>query len=90
MIIEPHDLPSDLRSAHVVIRFGIRIILLVLFTTFISVRFGQAMLWISAVLCLISAVLRRELPLGRDLTHWDEGAAYGALYCVASVIGIAA
>ncbi|MBY0380542.1 MAG: hypothetical protein K2W78_01280 [Xanthobacteraceae bacterium] len=89
MTIEPHDLPNDLRSAHVFIRFGMRIILLALFTAFIGARFGQAMLWISAVLCLISAIVRRERPFGGDLTHWDEGAAYGALYCAASAISVA-
>jgi hypothetical protein len=63
-----------------------RIIMLALFTTFIGASFGRAMLWISMVLCILGALLRRERPFDKNLTHWDEGAAYGALYCAACAV----
>jgi len=86
----PHrspGMPSDLQSAYVFVRFAMRIIILALFATFVGAGFGRAMLWISMVLCVFGAVVRREQLLGTHLTHWDEGAAYGLLYCAASIVG---
>jgi hypothetical protein len=34
--------------------------------------------------CLIAAPIRREEPLGPDLTHFDEAAAYGVIACLAA------
>lgn len=88
MTIDPGDLPRNIRSAHVFVRFGMRILLLTLFTTFMGASFGRAMLWISMILCFAAALLRRERPLDGALTYWDECAAYGALYCAASAYAL--
>jgi hypothetical protein len=90
MKIEAQDPSSQIRSAQVFVRFSMRIILLALFATFIGANFGRAMLWVSMILCVAGGLLKREWPLGRTLTHWDEAAAYAALYCAASAVGLSA
>jgi hypothetical protein len=36
----------------------------------------------STILSLIVAAMKRESPLDSILTHWDEAAAYGSLWCL--------
>jgi len=82
-----NNAPNEARSIQVLVRFCLRIIVLSVFATLGSVGFGKssaALLWLSAILCVVGGILRRELPFGSALTHWDEGATYGALYCLAS------
>jgi hypothetical protein len=43
-----------------------------------------ALLWMSAMLCAIAAVMRRDLPFRADLNHWDEMTGYMALCALAS------
>jgi hypothetical protein len=83
------NVPNETRSAQVFVRFSLRIIILMVFASLGSVGFGKslaALLWLSAILCIAAGVLRRELPFDAALTHWDEGATYGALYCLTAVI----
>ena len=67
----------------VMIRFSMRIIILVTFAAFSSVGFGvglAALLAMAALLCTVVATVRREVMFSRALTHWDEALAYAALY----------
>jgi uncharacterized membrane protein YphA (DoxX/SURF4 family) len=67
----------------VLIRFCMRIIILVTFAAFGTVGFGTslaALLAMAALLCTLVATIRRETMLSRGLNHWDEAIAYAALY----------
>ena len=79
---------TELSSAQVATRFAMRIVILCVFASFGSVGFARslaALLWMSAIISIISGLLRREPLLGASLTYWDEAAAYGALFCFASL-----
>jgi hypothetical protein len=72
-------------TAHVIVRFGVRMIVLSAFAAFGSIGFGTsltALLWMSTLLCAIAASVKRELPFYDDLNHWDEMVAYAALCCL--------
>jgi hypothetical protein len=71
------DYPKELRSTQVLIRFGLRMIILAVFASFGSIGFGgslAALLLMSTVLSAVIATMRQELPLDSVLTHWDEAA----------------
>jgi len=54
---------------------------------FSSIGFGRALaalLWMSIVLCAVVGTMRREAPFGAVLNHWDETAAYAALFALVS------
>jgi hypothetical protein len=79
------NLPQQLRSAQVIVRFGLRMIILILFATFGSIGFGKslaALLWMSAILSAVIGAMRREPPFDSALNHWDETVAYAALCCL--------
>ena len=81
--------PDAVKSIQVFVRFGLRISALCFFATLGNAGFGRSMialLGLSTILCGIAATLRREPPLNSTLTYWDEGAAYGALYCLATIV----
>ena len=72
------------------IRFGVRLLVLVVFAGFGSIGFNQsliALFWMAAILCAAIAGIRRERILDHDLNHWDEVAAYGALYAFTRALG---
>jgi hypothetical protein len=82
---ELKNYPNELRSFQVRIRFCLRMIILALFASFGSIGFGRslaALLAMSAILSMVVATMRQELPLDSVLTHWDEAAAYGTLWCL--------
>jgi hypothetical protein len=67
----------------------LRMIILAVFAMFGSLGFGRsfaALLWMSTVLSVVVATMKREVPLGQVLTHRDEAAAYGALCCLICVL----
>ncbi len=67
----------------VLIRFCMRITILVIFAAFSSGGFGvslAALLAMAALLCTVVATVRREAMFSRALSHWDEALAYAALY----------
>jgi hypothetical protein len=69
----------------VIIRFCLRMIVLIVFAAFSSIGFGKsltALLWMSTILCAVIASMKRELPFYTDLNHWDEMVAYSALCCL--------
>jgi hypothetical protein len=79
------NLPRELRSTQVLIRFGLRMTILVIFATLGSVGFGRslaALLWMSTVLGAVIATMKRESPFDTVLNHWDETVAYAALCCL--------
>jgi hypothetical protein len=85
---ELKDIPKQLRSTQVLVRFCLRMIILAVFASFGSIGFARslaALLAMSAVLSLVVATMRQELPLDSVLTHWDEAAAYGSLWCLLCV-----
>ncbi len=69
------------------IRFGLRICILVAFAAFASIGFARALaalLWMSVILCAVVGAMRREQPFGAALNHWDETLAYAALFALLS------
>jgi hypothetical protein len=86
-------MPNDTRSIQVLVRFFLRIAVLSVFAALGSVGFTRslaALLWLSTILCVVAGSLRREAPFNSSLTHWDEGVAYAALYCLMSSFNSAA
>ena len=70
-----------------IVRFGLRMIILTLFATFGSIGFARnlaALLWMSTILSAVIGAMRREPPLDRALNYWDEMVAYAALCCLVS------
>ena len=64
------------------VRFSLRMIILVIFAGFSSIGFGRslsALLWMAAILCAVVGAVKREQPFSATLNHWDETAAYAAL-----------
>lgn len=83
------NIPNDTRSIQVLVRFFLRMVVLSVFAALGSVGFTKSMaalLWLSAILCVVAGSLRREAVFDSALTHWDEGVAYAALYCLTSAI----
>jgi hypothetical protein len=81
------NLPQELRSIQVLVRFCLRISILVAFAAFGSIGFGRslaALLWMSTILSAVIGFMRREVPFDKVLNHWDETAAYAALCCLVS------
>ena len=82
------NLSRELRSTQVIVRFCLRIGILVIFAAFASIGFGRslaALLGMSIVLCAVIGTVKREPPLGTALNHWDEATAYAALFSLVSV-----
>jgi hypothetical protein len=68
-------------------------IILAVFASFGSIGFARslaALLLMSTILSAIVATMRQALPLDPVLTHWDEAASYGALWCLICVFNQAA
>ena len=86
------NLPGQLKTVQVVVRFVLRLAVLVLFAMFAGAGFAGSMValsWMSAVLCAVAAVMRRERPFRDDLNHWDEMTAYMALCALAGRFALA-
>jgi hypothetical protein len=77
----------------VIIRFCLRMIILVVFAAFGSIGFGRslvALLCMSTILSAIVGMIRREPAFDAVLNHWDEAAAYAALCCLVTAVNQAA
>jgi hypothetical protein len=75
------------KSTEVIVRFCLRMVILVAFAAFGSVGFDRsltALLWMSTILSAVLATLEHEQPLAAVLNHWDETMAYAALCCLVS------
>jgi hypothetical protein len=69
------------------IRFCLRMIILVIFAALGSIGFGRslaALLGMSAILSALVGIIRREPPFDMVLNHWDETVAYAALFSLVS------
>ena len=80
-------LQRELKSTQVLVRFCLRMTILVIFATFGSIGFGRslaALLWMSIILCAVIGMMKRESPFGMVLNHWDETVAYAALFALLS------
>jgi hypothetical protein len=69
------------------LRFALRMIILVIFAAFASIGFGRslvALLWMSTILSAVIGAIRREPPFDAVLNHWDEAAVYAALCALVS------
>ena len=79
------NLLRELKSTQVLVRFLLRMSILVVFAAFASIGFGRslaALLWMSIILCAVIGTMRREQPFGAALNHWDETVAYAALFAL--------
>jgi hypothetical protein len=86
-VIQPSNFSRKLGSAQVLTRFGVRLLILVIFAMFGGIGFGRslaALLWMSTILSAVIAVMRRELPLDSALNHWDETVTYAAMCMLVS------
>ena len=82
------NLPQELRSTRVLVRFAMRVMILVIFAASASIGFGKALaalLWMSIILCAVVGAIRREPPFGPALNHWDEMVAYAAMFALNSI-----
>jgi hypothetical protein len=71
----------------VIVRFCLRMIILVIFAMFGSIGFGRslaALLWMCTILSAVIGAVKREPPFDAVLNHWDETVAYAALCCLVS------
>lgn len=78
----PENLPGSLKTIQVLVRFMLRMAILLAFALLGDTSFAQSMvalLCMSALLCAVAAAMRREPPFRAELNHWDEMAAYLAL-----------
>jgi hypothetical protein len=78
-------LTHEAQTIRVIIRFWLRMVILLVFAAFSSIRFDQSLillLLMSTILSAVLATLKREEPLGSVLNHWDEAIAYAALCCL--------
>ncbi|NPU11426.1 hypothetical protein HL666_11710 [Bradyrhizobium sp. 83002] len=88
-MLMPTEKPAELPAARVLLRFLLRMAILVAFATFGGIGFGRslaALLWMTTILCAVLAVLRRERVFAASLNHWDEMIGYTALCC--AVMGL--
>ena len=78
------NLSREFGPAQVLIRFGLRMSILVIFAAFGGVGFG-ALLWMSIILSVVIGAVKREPPFGGVLNSWDEAVAYAAAFSLVSV-----
>ena len=86
-------LSRELAPIQVLIRFFLRVSILVCFAAFAGAGFARglaALLWMTIVLCAVVGAMRREQPFGASLNHWDETVAYAALFALLSSFNHAA
>jgi hypothetical protein len=68
-------------------------IILATFAAFSSIGFTRGLatlMWMAIVFCSVAAIVRRERPFESDLNHWDETAAYAAVFSLVSIFTHAA
>jgi hypothetical protein len=83
------NLTQNSKSAEVLVRFSLRMIVVVLFAVFGTLGFQQGLtvlLWMSAILSAVLATFDREEPFAMALNHWDEATAYAALCSLACAL----
>ncbi|MDQ8727716.1 hypothetical protein [Bradyrhizobium sp. LHD-71] len=84
--MQPLPSPDQLGSARVLVRFMLRLGMILLCGTLARTSYAYAvavLLTLSILLCFFWGTVRRERMLGRSLTNWDEAMAYGCLASLA-------
>jgi hypothetical protein len=84
---------SDGKTLYVITRFALRMLVLCVLSAFAKIGFGRslaALLLLSVIVCIVTAIMRGERPLDGRLTNWDEAAAYGLLCALTATINQAA
>ena len=79
------NLTREAQTIRVIIRFWLRMVILLVFAAFSSIRFDQSLtllLLMSTILSTVLATLKREQPLTSVLNYWDEAITYAALSCL--------
>jgi hypothetical protein len=80
------DLTQASKSTEVIVRFALRMAVIVAFAAFCGIGFELGLtllLWMSTILSGVIATFDREEPLDTALNHWDETLAYAALCSLA-------
>ena len=88
MVPQFQELPEGLASSRVLVRFGVRMIILATFAASSSLGFarGLATLMLMAIiLSSLMAAIKRERPFQSALNYWDETVAYAAVFSLVSV-----
>ena len=78
-------LTREEQTIRVVVRFWLRMFVILIFAAFSSIRFDQTLMLLLVMSTILSAILaafKREEPFGRAFNHWDEAIAYAALCCL--------
>jgi hypothetical protein len=84
---------SDGKIIYVIMRFALRMLVLCVLSAFAKIGFGRslaALLLLSVIVCIVTAIMRGERPMGGTLTNWDEAAVYGLLCALTATINQAA
>ena len=79
--MDTKQLPRQLQSVQVMVRFGFRLAIMIGFAVFAGAGFGKGLvtlLWMSAVICAFAGIARREMPFAANLNQWDEMTDYVA------------
>lgn len=80
---------AEFVNIQTLVRCALRIAVLCICATFGQVGFIRSfaiLLLMSAFLCIIAGIIRRETILGATVTAWDEAAIHGALGCLALML----
>jgi hypothetical protein len=80
---------SDSKTLYVIARFTLRMLVLCALSAFAKIGFGRslaALLLLSVIVCIVTAVMRGERLLDGALTNWDEAAVYGLLCALTATI----
>jgi hypothetical protein len=84
---------SDSKTLYVITRFVLRMLVVCVLSAFARIGFGRslaALLLLCVIVCIVTAIMRRERPLDGTLTNWDEAAIYGLLCALTATINQAA
>jgi hypothetical protein len=79
------NLTREAQTIWVIVRFWLRMVILLIFAAFSSIRFDQTLtllLLMSTILSTVLAIFKREEPLAPVVNHWDEAITYAALCCL--------
>jgi hypothetical protein len=82
-------LPPGLETARVLIRFGMRMVILTGYSFLGNQGFAATFggfLVLAVLYCACAGAISRDEPFGPALTHWDEAAAYGFIKSVVHML----
>ena len=76
------DIPHELATSRVLLRFVIRTTILGIFAIVIAQGFAKtfaSLLTLTGLYCVVAGAVKREEPFGPALTNYDEAAAYAVV-----------